>query len=162
MKVLKYFFLLTAIIFWFNDITAQELSVTNVNYTFVDGKIQISYDLNGEQQKEYEVSAFLRRETVPKFEVELKSAGGDIGKGQFVGKDKVIVWNFENDFNLDYSVEDYYFEIRIDKLGGGIAWYYYVGAAVGGAVGAVLTMMKGDDGGGTTTTTEVTQPPARP
>lgn len=162
MKVLKYFFLLTAIMFWFNDITAQELSVTNVNYTLVDGKIQISYDLNGEQQKEYEVSAFLRRETVPKFEVELKSAGGDIGKGQFAGKDKVIVWNFENDFNLDYSVEDYYFEIRVDKLGGGIAWYYYVGAAVGGAVVAVLTMMKGDDGGGNTTTTEVTQPPARP
>mgnify|MGYP000959725704 FL=1 len=162
MKVLKYFFLLTAIMFWFNDITAQELSVTNVNYTLVDGKIQISYDLNGEQQKEYEVSAFLRRETVPKFEVELKSAGGDIGKGQFAGKDKVIVWNFENDFKLDYSIEDYYFEIRVDKLGGGIAWYYYVGAAVGGAVVAVLTMMKGDDGGGNTTTTEVTQPPARP
>lgn len=162
MKVLKYFFLLTAIMFWFNDITAQELSVTNVNCTLVDGKIQISYDLNGEQQKEYEVSAFLRRETVPKFEVELKSAGGDIGKGQFAGKDKVIVWNFENDFKLDYSIEDYYFEIRVDKLGGGIAWYYYVGAAVGGAVVAVLTMMKGDDGGGNTTTTEVTQPPARP
>ncbi len=162
MKVIKYFFLLAILFFWFNENTAQELSVTNVNYTLTEGKIQISYNLNGEAEKEYEVTAFLKRESVPKFEVELKSAGGDIGKGQFAGKDKVILWNFENDFNLDYDVEDYYFEIRVDKLGGGIAWYYYVGAAVGGAVVAVLTMMKGGDDGGGTTTTEVTQPPARP
>ncbi|MFH0734582.1 MAG: hypothetical protein V1773_10130 [bacterium] len=163
MKQIIPVFVLFLICFGFSNSFAQDVTVTNVNYTVKPDVIEITYDLSGDYNKEYEIIALLKRETRPDFKFELKTVTGDISEGKYVGTNRKIIWNYKKDFSIDPNVDDYYFEINAEKVSGGISWYYYVGAVVGGAVAVVLTVLKPE----TTTenppaTQNVTLPPTRP
>lgn len=147
------FFLLASVCF------AQE--ITNVSFEAQQDKIIIYYDLTGDKDQDYEVSLTLRREEYIAFQIAPKSVTGDIGKGKFAGTKRKIVWDVSKDYHIDPEVTDYYFEVKVKEIGGGISWYYYVIAAVlGGTTAAVLIGGKADEP--TVTKQPIGPPPVRP
>lgn len=120
---------------------SQEIS--NVSFEPIPDKVIIYYDLEGDAGKEYEVSLTLKREKYAEFQFMPKSVSGDIGEGKFVGKNRKILWEVTKDYHIDPEAADYYFEIEVNPVSTGIAWFYYAGAAVlGGGAAAVLYIIK--------------------
>lgn len=130
-----------------------------------DGKIFIYYQLNGDPEKEYDISVVLKRTSVPSFELTPSDLSGNVGKGKYGdGTKKTIIWNLKPEEKAILNGEDFYFVVNADEIksGGGIPWYVYVGgAAVAGGVAAVLLLNKKSDNG-TTTTESFPTPPGRP
>ncbi len=157
--------LLTSILF-FPFISSSSFSQQRINATFEasqEGKIFIYYQLNGDPEKEYDVSVVLKRTSVPSFELVPSDVSGNIGKGKYGdGSKKTIIWNLKPEEKSILNGEDFYFVVNAEevKSGGGIPWYLYVGGAalVGGA--AVLLLAKKSDN--TTTSTTFPEPPGRP
>lgn len=115
---------------------SQEIGVTNASYSIMDSNVVVHYDLNGPMDKQYKVELVLRRETRPFFRMLPKDISGDVGTGEFAGKNREIVWHFFDDVPYGFDGTDYYFEVNATLLGvkkGGASWLYYVGAVVGGA-----------------------------
>ena len=131
-----------------------------------DGKIFIYYQLNGDSEKEYDVSVVLKRTSVPSFELTPSDLSGNIGRGKFGdGKKKTIIWTLKPEEKNILNGDDFYFVVNADEIesGGGIPWYVYVGgAALAGGTAAVLFLNKKSDNTTTTTETSFPLPPARP
>jgi hypothetical protein len=121
-----------------HPIYPQDAKVSNVDFELIKNEVYIYYDLAGETDTEYEITAVLRRESISGYIFPLRTVRGDVGKGKFVGKKRTIIWDVSKDFHIDEEVTDYYFEVTAEEVGG-IPWYYYVGGAViAGGVAAVL------------------------
>ena len=130
-----------------------------------DGKIFIYYQLNGDPEKEYDISVVLKRTSVPSFELTPSDLSGNIGKGKFGdGSKKTIIWTLKPEEKSILNGEDFYFVVNAEevKSGGGIPWYVYVGgAALVGGTAAVLLLNKKSDNT-TTTSDNFPTPPGRP
>jgi hypothetical protein len=126
-----------------------------------DGYI-IRYDLNGDIEKEYEVKIYLMDKGNIKYEYELKLVKGDVGVGKFGGRDRKVVWNFNDEFKGGIDNDNLYLKITAEKIGGGIPWYVWAGGALAGGAAAVLLGGKKDSGGGGSTTVTIPTPPLRP
>jgi len=138
---------------------AQE--ITNVYFDPLQDKIIVYYDLAGDKDEDYNVSIVLRREEYSGFQIVPKSVTGDVGEGKFAGKKKKIIWDVTKDYHIDPEITDYYFEVKVKEISGGIAWYYYVLAAVvGGATAAVL--IGGDEEQPPVAQNPIGAPPIRP
>ena len=162
-----YKFMLTVILF-FPLISSTTYSQGRISTTFEaspDGKIFIYYQLNGDPQKEYNVSVVLKRTSVPSFELTPSDLSGNIGEGKFGdGSKKTIIWTLKPEEKSILNGEDFYFVVNAEevKSGGGIPWYVYVGgAALAGGTAAVLLLNKKSDNS-TTTTETFPSPPGRP
>lgn len=139
---------------------AQE--IINVAYEAQQDKIIVYYDLIGDKDEDYVVSLVLRREEYAAFQIVAKSVTGDVGVGKFVGTKKKIIWDVTKDYHIDPEITDYYFEVKVKEISGGIAWYYYAIAAVlGGATAAVL-IGGGDEEQPPVTQNPIGAPPIRP
>jgi hypothetical protein len=115
---------------------SQEVGVTNATYTIADSNVVVHYDLNGPMDKQYKVELVLRRQTQPFFRMLPMDVSGDVGTGEFAGKNREIVWHFFSDVPYGFDGSDYYFEVNATLLGakkGGTSWLYYVGGVVGAA-----------------------------
>jgi hypothetical protein len=128
-----------------------------------DGKIFIYYQLNGDQDKEYDVGVVLKRTSVPSFELVPSDISGNVGRGKFGdGNKKTIIWTLKPEEKAILNGEDFYFVVNAEevKSGGGIPWYVYVGGAALAGGAAVLLLNKKSDSG--TTTETFPSPPSRP
>lgn len=135
----------------------QKLSAS---FESLDNKIQISYEFQGESDKEYEIKVVLKRSSASTYNYIPSSLSGSVGKGKFANKKNLIIWNLTNKEAETLTDTDYYFEITAIEVKGGIPWYYYVGTAVvGGGAAAVLLMKKKTEETPAATTA---LPPARP
>ena len=148
------------IIFFLISLSSYGQKVSNVTFEPQQNNIVIYYDLEGEADAEYEVTVILKREAIPGYLFYPTNIKGDVGEGKFAGKKRTITWEVYKDYKIDEEVEDYYFEVTAEKVGG-IGWYYYVGGAVLAGGAAALILMGGDE-----TTTEqpipIGPPPIRP
>ncbi|MFA5803448.1 MAG: hypothetical protein WC879_02285 [Melioribacteraceae bacterium] len=132
----------------------------SASFESLDNKIQIIYEFEGENDKEYEIKVALKRTASSTYNYNPSGLSGDVGKGKFANKKNVIVWNLSHKESETLTDTDYYFEITAIEVKGGIPWYYYVGTAVvGGGAAAVLLMKKKTEETPATTTA---LPPARP
>ncbi len=141
----------------------QKVAVTDVSYSVQDSNVVIRYNLNGPGDKSYRVVLALRRESSPDFRFIPIDVSGDIGKGEFAGAGREIVWHMYRDIPNGLYGGDYYFEVTASLLGGGGAsWLYYVGGAavLGGA--AVVIINKKSHPSGPTSTSVFPVPPGRP
>ncbi|MEJ2616311.1 MAG: hypothetical protein P8Z35_15240 [Ignavibacteriaceae bacterium] len=166
MKYIYQFILPVLILLTF--ISGSAYSQERISTTFEaspDGKIFIYYQLNGDPEKEYDVSVVLKRTSVPSFELTPSDLSGNIGKGKFGdGSKKTIIWTLKPEEKNILNGEDFYFVVNADEVesGGGIPWYVYVGgAALAGGTAAVLLLNKKSDNT-TTTETNFPLPPDRP
>lgn len=167
MKYIGQFFLTVIILFLL--INGSAYSQERISTTFEaspDGKIFIYYQLNGDPEKEYDISVVLKRSSVPSFELTPSDLSGNVGKGKYGdGTKKTIIWNLKPEEKAILNGEDFYFVVNADevKSGGGIPWYVFVGgAALAGGTAAVLLLNKKSDSGTTTTTESFPTPPGRP
>lgn len=152
----------------FPFISNSSYSQGRINTTFEaspDGKIFIYYQLNGDPEKEYDISVVLKRTSVPSFELVPSDVSGNIGKGKYGdGTKKTIIWTLKPEEKAILNGEDFYFVVNAEevKTGGGIPWYVYVGGAAlaGGAAALLLTKKSSDNN--PVNTTSFPSPPDRP
>ena len=139
-------------------VSAQEkMSAT---FESLDNKIQISYEFQGEADKEYEIKVTLKRSSSSTYNYIPAALTGNVGKGKYANKKNLVVWNLTSKEIETLTDTDYFFEITAIEVKGGIPWYYYVGTAVlGGGAAAVLLMKKKTEETPAATTA---MPPARP
>ena len=138
----------------------QQKGVSNIEYKELpDRTYLISYDLNEDADKTFEVNLFLRSEEDDHFSLKLNMVTGDVGKGKFAGRGRKIVWNKQVEFAGELST--FSFEV-IASVQKGIPWYYYVGSAVvAGGITAILVSGKKAETS-TPVKTEIIDPPVRP
>ena len=153
--------IISIVIFFIFSLSSVAQIISNVEFEAEKDKIIIYYDLAGDKDQEYEVSLVLRREEYTGFVFVPRSIEGDAGKGKFVGTKRKIVWTAARDYRIDPEIDDYYFEVRVKEIGGGIPWYYYVGAAVLGG-GAAAALLLGKDNETTEERQPIGPPPVRP
>ncbi len=130
---------------------SQEVAVTDVSFSVRDSNVVVYYNLSGPPNKAYKVVLTLRREGDSRFRFVPIDVSGDIGRGNFSGADRHIVWHMYSDIPDGLGGNDYYFQVTASLLeGGGISWLYYVGGVMvlGGAAAAVLykTLSPGKSG----------------
>ncbi|HEY9167076.1 MAG TPA: hypothetical protein VIS48_13050 [Candidatus Kryptonia bacterium] len=150
------------IIFSNRSAYSQQVVVTNATFTITDSNVVVHYDLNGPTDKQYKVELVLRRQTQPFFRMLPTDISGDVGTGEFAGKNREIVWHFFNDVPYGFDGNDFYFEVDATLLGakkGGTNWLYYVGGVIGAAAAVYFgrdLFTKGSS------TSELPSPPAPP
>jgi hypothetical protein len=145
-----------------NEIVAEASLVRNARIEENKSNYVIRYDLNGDIEKEYEVKIYLMDKGNTKYEYELKLVKGDVGTGKFGGRDRKVVWNFNDEFKGGIDNDNLCLKITAEKIGGGIPWYVWAGGALAGGAAAVLLGGKKDSGGGGSTTVTIPTPPLRP
>ena len=131
---------------WFNPVQAQKIKVDNIRYELKEDNIEILYDLVGLPSKTYNVSVVLKREQDPGFSFTPNTLSGYVGKGNFAGNGRKIIWNFANEFKPEAGVTDYYFEITAKKSSK--AWMFIAGGGIlvgGGIVAAILLLGNKDE-----------------
>lgn len=143
---------------------SQSVDVSKVSFALQDSNVVIHYDLGGPRNKAYRVTVLLRRKGDPGFKFMPTDVSGDVGKGDFAGTDRRVVWHMFKEIPDGLYGSDYYFEVTATLLGGGgggISWLYYVGGAivVGGAAAAVIYKSKSPSNNGSSL---LPQPPGRP
>jgi hypothetical protein len=139
----------------------------NSSFRVVEGIILIEYEIvNGDPNSDYEVSIVLLRSSDITFKYAPEVLEGDIGEGKFAGKTNTIKWLYTSEEEeLLSEGEDYYFEVKAERIIAGSTWYYYAGGAV--AAGIVAFLIAGGSGNGDETTngggtTTIADPPGRP
>jgi hypothetical protein len=159
------------IIILFLTLTSTSLAqneTINSSFRVVEGIILIEYEIeNGDPNSDYEVSIVLLRSSDNTFKYVPEVLEGDIGEGKFAGKMNTIKWLYTSaEEELLSEGEDYYFEVKAEKITGGSTWYYYAGGAVVAGLAAFLLSSSGGNGNGTTngggTTETIADPPGRP
>ncbi len=141
--------------------TGDEIVVNVVDVRVQSDTIVIIYNLVGSSDETYEVAVTMLREKEPSFKVVPRTVSGDIGEGKFAGNSREIRWNYKKDFPRGLEGEGFYFELSVNKVGGGSPWLYIVlGAAAAGGGAAFLLGKKGE--ATQTVTNELPTPPARP
>lgn len=151
------------ILFYNNKLFAQE--DIKASFRLEGDKIVIEYIIeNGDPTVEYEVKEVaLRKEGDILFKYEPLYLEGDLGTGYFAQKQNKIIWIFtaEEKQNLSGG-EGYYFDIVVEKAGGGIAWYTWVIGAAATVGGLALAIMSGDENVDSPTSQTIPNPPTRP
>jgi len=169
------FYIFIFITIYSNSFSQTNL-ISNVQFTIDSIQVKITYELDGDVTKEYEVSATMRNINDGSV-YSLSSANGDIGKGNFSGSNRTIYWEYGKDYEIIPNTTDFEFNVianevvpitqnnnnsrnNTKKESGGSTWYYYVGGAVAVIVVLALTVFGNkdkDDGGD-----EIPAPPTRP
>lgn len=161
----------------YSNTYSQTNLISNVKFTVDSTQVKITYELDGDVTKEYEVYATMRNINDGSV-YSLSSAKGDIGKGKFAGLYNTIYWEYRNDYEIIPNTTDFEFNVTANEAApinqdntntrnntkkessGGSTWYYYVGGAVVVIVALALTVFSSDnkDDGGD----EIPAPPTRP
>ncbi len=134
--------MLASVFLAFKPGLSQEVRVSNVRFSLVDSTVVVNYNLSGPKSRPYWVSLILRRKSFQGFKFIPIDVTGDVGRGDFEGNSRQIVWHLYSDFPDGLSGSDFYFQVSATLLdaGGDASWLYYVGGVilVGGAAAAVL------------------------
>ena len=124
-----------------NAASSQSVDVENVRAQVKsEGVIEITYDLVGPANTEYEVQLFLVSGIggLPQSR-RLENAAGDVGTVKVTGKGRRITWAMKAEFPNPVPGVEYLFEVTASiRTGGGLGWYVYAGAAV--LVGGVAAL----------------------
>ena len=133
----------------------------NIDWKIEGDIVIIIYDLDAPTDQEYDVQAVLHDEGNPSFAFVPEAVTGDVGKGKFVGIGKQIRWKYRKDFPSGLQGERYYFEIIVERAGGGMSWLLLgLGAAAAGGGAALLLFGKKE--AGTPPQQSLPLPPGRP
>lgn len=103
----------------------------NIRFIVTGQKVIITYDLEGERNKKYAVSVFLRKESDSTRSYRPRTVSGAVGENVTAGTDQEIVWDLHKDIPAGLEGNDYYFVIAVEEQSSGFPWW--VGAAVVGA-----------------------------
>ncbi len=142
MKTTKHLVLLSALFVFLTTATAdkieaQDLEVTNINYTIQENDVAIiHFDLeDGGRNRKYNVNLTLNQLSDPTLNYRPQAVVGDIGKGRFEGANNKIVWSMmhedPDDFVMNPFIDNYYFTIEARRRSRAGWWLFFT--VVGGA-----------------------------
>jgi hypothetical protein len=117
---------------------SEKIRLANINPTWEDDAVVITYSLIAPLDKTYEVRLIMQRESDSTFQYFPKTVTGDIGKGKFAGEGRKIRWAHKQDASKGFAGDDYYFVITVKKAGGRKAWLYSTLAATALGGGYIL------------------------
>ena len=122
---------------------SQQLKVKNVSFKS-DGKVvTIDYDLEGMVNKKYKTSLKLSNDGGITYAIQPKTLDGDIGKNNYPGKNKEIIWNLTKDFPGGLEGANYVFAVDAE-LQKGSKWYYYAFGTAGLAGGILYYLTQNE------------------
>ena len=126
----------------------QNIRVENVNWKVEGDRVLITYDLIGPLDQTFFITVKLFRESVSSFKLIPRKTSGDVGKGKFAGKNRVIYWDYLKDVPGGLQGEDFYFEISAEKVTRSKKWLIPVlGGAAAVAVIGTVAILSGTGGG---------------
>jgi hypothetical protein len=144
---------------------ADDINARIIDVQYEDDRVVITYDLIGAPKDVYEVKIVFLKKSDPAFRVVPETISGNIGRGEFAGSGRSIIWEFRKDKPEGFSIaDDYYFQMTVRRVGGeggGFPWLWVgLGAvAVGGGAAAVILSGNRGTTGGTTATGDLPAPP---
>lgn len=139
LSIITFFFLLQILLY------SQDTRLSDITFNVLSENIEISYNLDGDSDSQYMIECYLKNDQQVNFNYKLVLVRGDIGKGNFVGESKIIVWEYLKEFPDGLTGDHFYFNITAEEVSGGLSWYYYVGAAVVGSAAAILLGVEADE-----------------
>lgn len=126
-----------------------QFHIENLDWNADDMRLIVTYDLIGSPERTYEVDVFLKKEGRPDFTYQLKHCLGAVGRGNFVGLRRQIIWeylrNWEQWQRIKSEVMDgsIYVELVVDDVTG----YHPVEVGLHGGIAVPLgRFKKGSDG----------------
>ena len=156
-------FLSAILIFCSSKILCQE----KINSSFEmsgDNKIIVTYEIKGDSEQVYDLGMVLKRTSTALFEYTPLDIQGALGTGKFAGSKKTITWTLtKKELEIFAEGEDYYFQIKAIKKGGG-SWLYWAGGIVLGGGTATLLLLKknSSDNSSNNNNQGLASPPGRP
>jgi hypothetical protein len=109
---------------------SDTIRIENINVYVSGNRILIEYDLYGPKDEQYEVSLLLKRENINTYRYIPNNAVGDIGKGNFAGNRRQIIWDFLKEFPQKLSGKDFYFVVNAKVISSGISPLIWIGGGV--------------------------------
>ncbi|MBU0560322.1 MAG: hypothetical protein KKG93_12210, partial [Bacteroidetes bacterium] len=107
-----------------------------------------------------EVSLVMKSKTDSKIKHTPKFISGDIGEGKFYGRDRQIVWNFDQEFGSGgLDNDDLFIEITAEEVGWGLWGYSWRGTIVAAIGAAAYVYFTKED---KPVNAAISQPPPRP
>jgi hypothetical protein len=141
-------FSISILIFSTRLLHAQGTRVENVRFQDLGESVLIQYDLDGRNDKKYEISLSLSGDNGVTFKIKPRSLTGDVGKNIFPGTGKKINWYYKEDFPGGLSGGGFVFAVDAELQKDKSKAPYVIGAAVvGGAAYFITAKKKGSDKG---------------
>jgi len=144
------------ILVFVTELLSQTIFCTNVNHIVNGQQIEIRYDFVGDVKVKYKIDVVLKKKNAPDFCFIPKALSGDVGKGRWSGTNRIIFWNFTDDFQFEGDHNDYYFEVTARKIWLTQKVCLYAGSAI--VVGTVTAIILGREKEGA----PIELPPTRP
>ncbi len=92
--------------------------VSNVRAEVSGLRVTVRYDLAGSPHRRYNVALVLRNRDNPSFRYFPKTLSGDVGAGEYAGRDKVIEWDMSREFPQGLQRNGYFFVVVAEQAGG--------------------------------------------
>lgn len=135
------------------------INLRNIQWELEGDTVVITYDLLAPLNQEYNVSVTLLNDNDPSFKVIPGAVSGDVGKGNFSGVGRKILWEYKRDLPKGLEGGGYRFEIHAEPATGGLPWFWIgVGFAAAGGAAAILLGKKESP----STIIQLPFPPGRP
>ena len=139
--------------------TADTIIARNIKAVANGDQITITYDINNLKNHILQVATRMKKKNDNSFRYVPKYLSGDIGEGNFHGKDKKIIWDSKRERLPLFKLDDYFFEIDVKiippKKNNSPNWLW-IGAGATVVVGTVLYFILRDGSG------QMPKPPGRP
>ncbi len=138
--------------------------VSNVRAEVSGLRVTVRYDLAGSPHRRYNVALVLRNRDNPSFRYFPKTLSGDVGAGEYAGRDKVIEWDMSREFPQGLQRNGYFFVVVAEQAGGSshsVGLFTWIGAAAITVV-AVAAYLIVRRNGGPTSPASYPNPPGRP
>jgi hypothetical protein len=115
-------------------------NVRNTRFSISEKIATITYDLQGDPEREYTIVVFLHRKSDSTLHYMPQAVTGDIGAGCRTGNNKQIIWNMAKEYRLGLEGDDFFFTVIAEPAPAkGSSWLYIAGGAV--VVGVVVVYL---------------------
>ena len=108
------------------------VDVSNVRVTISGLRVTVRYDLTGSPHGEYNVALVLRNRNNPSFRYIPRMLSGDVGTGEYAGKNEEIEWDMTREFPQGLQGNGYYFVVDAEEAGGSassVGLFTWIGGA---------------------------------
>lgn len=161
---MRYSFILLIFVILKIQSFSQSATITNIRVEDKNDQMIIYYDINNPKNDNCIVTLIMRKTNDNNFKYQPRFISGDVGEGDFNGKNKIIVWDKKKEKLPFINIKDYYFDIDVKIISTNKKTWLWIGAgaAILGGGTALYFLLKKDKNETIQTDMTLPQPPGRP